>query len=49
MDWSDLAAGAMREAMRQAMSRSIQQVLSDTEQNKPVEELMRKKLDTLDR
>lgn len=49
MDWSDLAAGAMREAMRQAMSRSIQQVLSDTEQNKPVEELMRRQLDTLDR
>ena len=49
LDWSDLAAGAMREAMRQAMSRSIQQVLSDTEQQKPVEELMRKKLDTLDR
>lgn len=48
-DWSDLAAGAMREAMRQAMSRSIQQVLSDTEQNKPVEELLRRKLDTLDR
>ena len=49
MDWSDLAVGAMREAMRQAMSRSIQQVLSDTEQQKPVEELLRKKLDTLDR
>lgn len=49
MDWSDLAAGAMREAMRQAMSRSIQQVLSDTEQSKPVEELMRRQLDTLDR
>lgn len=49
MDWSDLAAGAMREAMRQAMGRSIQQVLSDTEQQKPVEELLRRKLDTLDR
>ena len=49
MDWSDLAAGAMREAMRQAMSHSIQRVLSETEQQKPVEELMRKKLDTLDR
>ncbi len=49
MDWSDLAAGAMREAMRQAMSRSIQQVLTDTEQRRPVEELLRKKLDTLDR
>lgn len=49
MDWSDLAAGAMREAMRQAMSRSIQQVLTDTEQSKPVEELMRRQLDTLDR
>lgn len=47
-DWSDLAVGAMREAMRQAMTRSIQQVLSDTEQ-KPVEELLRRKLDTLDR
>ena len=49
MDWSDLAAGAMREAMRQAMSRSIQQVLTDTDPDKPVEELMRKKLDSLDR
>ncbi len=49
VDWSDLAAGAMREAMRQAMTRSIQQVLSDTEQQKPVEELLRRKLDTLDR
>ena len=49
MDWSDLAAGAMREAMRQAMSRSIQQVLTDTEQRKPVEERLRNKLDTLDR
>ncbi len=49
MDWSDLSAGAMRDAMRQAMSRSIQQVLTDTEQNKPVEELLRRKLDSLDR
>lgn len=49
LDWSDLAAGAMREAMRQAMSRSILQVMSETEQKKPVEELMRRKLDTLDR
>ena len=49
LDWSDLTTGAMREAMRQAMSRSILQVMSDTEQNRPVEERMRRKLDTLDR
>ena len=49
MDWSDLAAGAMKEAMRQAMNRSIQRVLTDTEQTKPVDELMRNKFDTLDR
>ncbi len=49
LDWSDLAAGAMREAMRQAMSRSIQRVLSDTEQSKPVGELLQKKMDSLGR
>lgn len=49
LDWSDLAAGAMREAMRQAMSRSILQVMSDSDQGRPVEERMRNKLDTLDR
>ena len=49
LDWSDLAAGAMREAMRQAMSRSIQKVLSDTEQDKPVGELLQKKMDSLGR
>ena len=49
LNWSDLTAGAMREAMRQAMSRSIQRVLNETEQKKPVEELLRNKLDSLDR
>lgn len=49
LDWSDLTAGAMRESMRQAMSRGILKVMSDTEQTKPVEELMRRQLDTLDR
>jgi len=49
LNWSDLAAGAMREAMRQAMSRSIQRVLSDTEQQKPVGELLQKKMDSLGR
>lgn len=48
LDWSDLAAGAMREAVQQAMARGIQRVLSDTEQQ-PVEEAVRKGLDSLGR
>ena len=48
LDWSDLAAGAMREAIQQAMARGIQRVLSDTEQQ-PVEEAVRKGLDSLGR
>lgn len=48
LDWSDLAAAAMREALQQAMARGIQRVLSDTEQQ-PVEEAVRKGLDSLGR
>ena len=49
LNWSDLATGALREAMRQAMSRSIQRVLDETEQKKPVEEMLRKNMESLGR
>ena len=48
LDWSDLAAGAMREAVQQAMARGIQRVLTDTEQQ-PVEDAVRRGLDSLGR
>jgi len=49
MDWSDLAAGALHEAMRQAMMRSIQNVLGEKEQKQPVGEEVRKGLESLGR
>lgn len=45
LDWSDLAAGAMRESVQQAMARGIQRVLTDTEQQ-PVEDAVRHELDS---
>ena len=48
LNWNDLMAAALRQAMRQAMTRSIQKVLTDTEV-KPVEELIRKGLESLGR
>lgn len=48
-NWSSLAAGAIREAMRQALARSIQRVLIEVEQVKPLEEELRKSLDSLGR
>lgn len=49
MDWSDMAAGALHEAMRQAMTRSIQSVLDQKEQQQPVGEEIRKGLESLGR
>ncbi len=48
LDGSDLAAGAMREALRQAMARSIQRTL-DAAQQQPLEERLRKQMDSLGR
>lgn len=49
LDASDLAAGAMRESLRQAMSRGIQRVLKQTERTRPVEERLRNEMDSLGR
>lgn len=49
LDWSDLAAGALRESMRQALARSIQKVLKDTEQRRPSEEVLQEKIESLGR
>ena len=49
LDWSDLVSSAVREAMRQAVSRGIQKVMKDSEELKPVEELIRKGLESLGR
>lgn len=49
LDWSDLVSSALREAMRQGVSRSIQKVITDSEELKPVEELIRKGLESLGR
>lgn len=49
MDWSDMAAGALHEAMRQAMTRSIQSVLDQKEQRQPMGEEVRKGLESLGR
>lgn len=46
LNWSDLAAGALREAMRQAMSRGIQDVLKRMEQIRPAEDILREKFDS---
>jgi len=48
LNWSDLTAAALREAMRQALSREIQKVLTDTELA-PVEEIIRKGLESIGR
>lgn len=48
LDWSDLATSALREAMRQALTRSIQKALTDTEV-KPLEELIRRGLESIGR
>lgn len=48
LDWSDLAAAAMREALRQAMARSIQRTLDDT-QPLPLEERLRKQMESIGR
>lgn len=49
LDWSDLAAGALREAMRQALARSIRKVLIETEKAAPIEELLREGLKSIGR
>ncbi|MBI3318659.1 MAG: DUF748 domain-containing protein [Candidatus Omnitrophica bacterium] len=47
LDWSDLVASTFTEAMKQALARSIQRTLSETEVKKPVEELLRKGYESL--
>jgi len=49
LDWSDLMSSALREAMRQALARSLKGILSDSGQMRPVEELIRKGLESLGR
>lgn len=46
LDWSDLATGALREATRQALSRSIQKMLKETEQVRPAEEVLQEKFES---
>ncbi len=48
MDWSGLVSGAVREAMRQAMTRTIQKALGDSEQG-TVSESVRKGIESLGR
>ncbi len=49
LDWSNATTAAFREAMRQALSRSIQNVLTDVEERRPVEELLQRGMESLGR
>ncbi len=49
LDWSDLVAGALRQAMRQALARGIRDALVDSEQVKPLEDLIQKGIESLGR
>ena len=49
LDWSDLAAGALREAMRQALSKSIQNVLQQSQDSRPAGEVLQEKLESIGR
>jgi hypothetical protein len=49
LDWSDLAAGALREAMQQALARGIQRLLADVEERKPVEDWIQRQMESLGR
>lgn len=49
LNWSDMATGALREAMRQAVSRSIQKVLKENEESRPAGEVLQEKFDSTPR
>ena len=49
LDWSDLATGAMREAMRQALNKGIQKILSQMQEGRSAGEVLQDTLDSLGR